>query len=190
MVQFNLTNVTSALKSVIKPQHCRTFLNVLSSKKTYNGHKVIGYTQKQLYDVVSNIDEYKNYIPYCTNSEVLKTQTINNRNKQLTAVLGVGFNGISETYISEVTCERPGLVRADVSDDLFKHLSAIWRIAPHHESPSTHCDLSFHLEFEFSSILYSQIANVFFDEINMMIIDAFEKRCYNLYGPPASPPPI
>ncbi|CAG8746014.1 21794_t:CDS:2 [Rhizophagus irregularis] len=166
MVQFNLTNVTSALKSVLKPPHCRTFFNVLSSKKTYDGHKVIGYTQKQLYDVVSNIDEYKNFIPYCTNSEVLKIQEISNREKKLTAVLGVGFNGISETYISDVTCEKPGLVRADVSDDLFKNLSAEWKITPH--------------------IVYSQLASVFFDDMNMMIIDAFERRCNTLYGPPAS----
>lgn len=49
MVQFNLTNVTSALKSVLKPPHCRTFFNVLSSKKTYDGHKVIGFV---LYNVI------------------------------------------------------------------------------------------------------------------------------------------
>ncbi|CAB4484150.1 hypothetical protein RhiirA1_540739 [Rhizophagus irregularis] len=186
MVQFNLTNVTSALKSVLKPPHCRTFFNVLSSKKTYDGHKVIGYTQKQLYDVVSNIDEYKNFIPYCTNSEVLKIQEISNREKKLTAVLGVGFNGISETYISDVTCEKPGLVRADVSDDLFKNLSAEWKITPHSDSSSSHCDLNFHLEYEFYSVVYSQLASVFFDDMNMMIIDAFERRCNTLYGPPAS----
>ncbi|PKC04746.1 hypothetical protein RhiirA5_362007 [Rhizophagus irregularis] len=163
MVQFNLTNVTSALKSVLKPPHCRTFFNVLSSKKTYDGHKVIGYTQKQLYDV-----------------------EISNREKKLTAVLGVGFNGISETYISDVTCEKPGLVRADVSDDLFKNLSAEWKITPHSDSSSSHCDLNFHLEYEFYSVVYSQLASVFFDDMNMMIIDAFERRCNTLYGPPAS----
>ncbi|RIA88412.1 hypothetical protein C1645_826333 [Glomus cerebriforme] len=183
-----LLNLTNALKSALKvPQ--RTFFNGLSFKKTYNGHKVIGYTQRQLYDVVSNIDEYKNFIPYCTHSIVVKTQNINNRNKKLTAILGVGFDGYDETYASEVICERPGFVRAEAApnESLFKQLSTVWELTPHHDSPSTHCNLNFHLEFEFSSFIYSQLANVFFDNVSTLMVDAFERRCYTLYGPPAPP---
>lgn len=70
---------------------------------------------------------------------------------------------------------------------MFKHLSAEWKITPHSDLSSSHCDLNFRLEYEFYSILYSQIANVFFDDMNMIIIDAFERRCNTLYGPPAPP---
>ncbi|CAG8655530.1 14125_t:CDS:2 [Funneliformis caledonium] len=160
------------------------FSDILSSKKSYNGHKVVGYTQKQLYDVVSNIDEYHLFIPYCTNSEVLKSHSVDKRTKILTAALGVGFKGFSETYLSEVTCERPRFAVAS-SDALFSHLISVWQFAPHNELPSTHCYLDFHLEFEFTSPLHAQVANVFFDQVSALMIDAFEERCNQVYGPPA-----
>ncbi|CAI2185461.1 11356_t:CDS:2, partial [Funneliformis geosporum] len=162
------------------------FSDILSSKKSYNGHKVVGYTQKQLYDVVSNIDEYHLFIPYCTNSEVLKSQYVDKRTKILTAALGVGFKGFSETYLSEVTCERPRFVQAVASSDaLFSHLITVWQFSPHNELPSTHCYLDFHLEFEFTSPLHAQVANVFFDQVSALMVDAFEERCNQVYGPPA-----
>jgi ribosome-associated toxin RatA of RatAB toxin-antitoxin module len=42
---------------------------------------------------------------------VIKTLNVNRRTKHLTAALGIGFKGFSETYVSEVICERPGLVK-------------------------------------------------------------------------------
>ncbi|KAF0402089.1 putative Proteasome component PUP2 [Gigaspora margarita] len=159
--------------------------DALSSRRSYNGHKVLGYTQKQLYDVVSNIDDYHLFIPFCTNSEVLKTQYIDRRTKILTAALGVGFQGFSETYVSEVTCERPCFVQAIASSDaLFKHLVTTWRFTPHEEFPSTHCNLDFNLDFEFASSIHAQVANVFFDQVNELIVTAFEERCNQVYGPP------
>ncbi|CAG8501981.1 4814_t:CDS:2 [Dentiscutata heterogama] len=159
--------------------------DALSSRRSYTGHKVVGYTQKQLYDVVSNIDDYHLFIPFCTNSEVLKSQYIDRRTKILTAALGVGFQGFSETYVSEVTCERPYFVQAIASSDaLFKHLVTTWRFTPHEEFPSTHCNLDFCLEFEFASSIHAQVANVFFDQVNELIVTAFEERCNQVYGPP------
>ncbi|CAG8781396.1 23135_t:CDS:2 [Cetraspora pellucida] len=167
----------------------RTFFDfdALSSRRSYTGHKVNRYTQRQLYDVVSNVDDYHLFIPFCTNSEVLKTQYIDRRTKILTAALCVGFQGFSETYVSEVTCERPHLVQAIASSDaLFKHLTTTWTFTPYEEFPLTHCNLNFSLEFEFASSLHAQVANVFFGQVNELIITAFEERCNQIYGSPIS----
>ncbi|CAG8450885.1 5226_t:CDS:2 [Acaulospora colombiana] len=125
------------------------------------------------------------FIPFCTNSQVLETRQ-SDQKKILTAALEVKFLGFSETYVSEVTCERPSYVQAVASSDaLFRHLTALWQFAPHGGSPSTHCNLAFHLEFEFASPLHAQLANAFFDQINDLMITAFEKRCKEIYGLPA-----
>ncbi|CAG8633330.1 6059_t:CDS:2, partial [Racocetra fulgida] len=135
------------------------------------------YTQRQLYDVVSNVDDYHLFIPFCTNSEVLKTQYVDRKTKILTAALCVGFQGFSETYVSEAIAS---------SDALFKHLTTTWRFTPYEEFPLTHCNLDFALEFEFASSLHAQVANVFFDQVNDLIVTAFEERCSQIYGPPIS----
>ncbi|CAG8721170.1 1441_t:CDS:2, partial [Cetraspora pellucida] len=91
------------------------------------------------------------------------------------------------TYVSEVTCERPHLVQAIASSDaLFKHLITIWTFTPYEEFPITHCNLNFSLEFEFASSLHAQVANVFFGQVNELIVTAFEERCNQIYGSPIS----
>ncbi|CAG8433621.1 10918_t:CDS:2 [Diversispora eburnea] len=167
------------------------FSDIMSSKKSYTGNKIVGYTQKQLFDVVSNVDDYYNFIPFCINSEVLKTQYVDQRTKILTAALGVQFIGYSETYVSEVTCKRPSYVQAVASaDSLFNHLTTLWQFIPDQKLPPTHCHLDFYIEFEFSSPLYAQVSNMFTEQINEIMVTAFEKRCEEIYGPPAHDPQI
>ncbi|CAG8444451.1 572_t:CDS:2 [Acaulospora morrowiae] len=169
----------------------RSFFNLsdnLSSRSSYTGYKVVGYTQEQLYDVVSNIDEYHMFIPFCTNSKVLKTKHFDVK-KILTAALEVNFVGFSETYVSEVTCERPRYVQAIASSDaLFRHLTTLWQFTPHEASPSMHCNLNFSLEFEFASPIHAQLAKTFFGQVSDLMVTAFEKRCEEIYGPPAPDP--
>ncbi|KAG9285541.1 hypothetical protein G9A89_006529 [Geosiphon pyriformis] len=173
--------------------------DLLSSAKKYTGDKSIGYTQAQLYEVVSNINEYQLFIPYCTKSTVLTHECLDYKKEFMTAELGVGFNGFEETYISEVTCDRPNFVKVKgkpetpriaiaSSDKIFQHLTSIWRFHPHYAFPKTHCTLSFDLEFEFASPIYAQVSNIFFDKVSLLMVNAFEGRCHQIYGPAAELP--
>ncbi|CAJ0851248.1 258_t:CDS:2 [Entrophospora sp. SA101] len=154
----------------------------------------VGYSQNQLYEVVSKIDEYSLFVPFCTSSEILNIQSADHKTTIITAALGVGFQGFSEIYVSEVTCESPRFVQAVASSDvLFRHLVAIWNFTPYinnddnvGEEETTHCILDFRVEFEFSSPLHLQIANIFSDQVNEMMITAFEQRSPEPQTPPAS----
>ncbi|CAG8609621.1 4717_t:CDS:2 [Paraglomus brasilianum] len=161
-------------------------LSALSSKREYKAEKLLGYTQSQLYDVVANVNEYKLFVPYCTHSQILAASTNDSGMNYLTAELSVGFKGFEETYVSEVTCERPWYVQAiGTSDVLFRQLISTWRFIPHDILP-THCHLEYYLEFEFASPLHAQISGVFFDQISELMVSAFESRCGDVYGPPTS----
>ena len=69
------------------------------------------YSQQQLYDLVSNVAEYRNFVPLCTDSKV-----VFKNDKLMLAKLTVGFAGITESYTSKVTLKRPSSVTVSNSD--------------------------------------------------------------------------
>lgn len=110
-------------------------------------------------------------------------------------------------YISNVTLHPPNIVRSTVSDSmLFHHLDSSWQMEP---GPSQNtCWLTFKVDFAFNSVLYNQVADLFFSEASAArgqtmcsfctsrlahdaahlqvvkrMISAFEGRCHHLYGP-------
>ena len=70
----------------------------------------VRYSQKQLYEIVADVDSYHRFVPFCTGSKVLASLPSHHAESSYVirkeAQLTVGFLGYKESYISEVTC-RP-----------------------------------------------------------------------------------
>lgn len=56
------------------------------------------YTPEQLYNVVANVDQYQQFVPWCKKSRVFKGQS-----GDFQAELEIGCPPIVERYTSEVT---------------------------------------------------------------------------------------
>lgn len=136
----------------------------------YVEQRIIGFSPEQVYSVVSNVNDYKLFLPNVKDSAFIKNgkETVSEPDKDglveksSEAYLTVGFPPFVETYTSTVTLKEPVSVRA-VSQNmkLFNKLSNYWTIA---EGPAENtCRLTFHVDFEFSSKLYQHVANMFFD---------------------------
>ncbi|GAB4822492.1 hypothetical protein N2152v2_009538 [Parachlorella kessleri] len=162
-------------------QQQRGFLNFIGLNgdvsKTYNERKLIGYSPRQMYDVVAAVDHYHLFVPWCVRSTVTLR-----RPTYLEAELEVGFQMFVERYTSMVTLHPPTRVESRVENStLFHHLHNKWDFRPG-PSPAT-CWLTFDVDFAFKSPLYRQIASVFFEEVVQRMMGAFEGRCRQLYGP-------
>lgn len=59
---------------------------------------VFRYSPEQLYDVVANVDQYQNFVPWCRKSRFIKRHT-----GDFKAELEIGFPPLVERYTSDLT---------------------------------------------------------------------------------------
>ncbi|GFR50468.1 hypothetical protein Agub_g12524, partial [Astrephomene gubernaculifera] len=155
------------------------------ASKKYNQRRLVGWTPEQLYTVVSRVEDYYKFVPWCQRSTVVKPAS----NNYMEAELEVGFQVLVERYTSQVFLAPGRSVRSRVADSsLFHHLDSTWTMEAG-PTPRT-CWLSFSVDFAFRSQLHGYLADIFFNEVVKQMSGAFEGRCATLYGPSSliSPP--
>jgi len=157
------------------PQNFQQAYSVFSKTLEHSDRKVVPVPVEVMYDVVADIDKYKEFIPYCTKS-VVTSQT----SKTAKARLAVGFGPIKEQYNSALLLNRPSYIKSICTDGrLFNMLDCTWKFVPG-DSPQS-CVVQFHIIFEFRSLMYSQLATMFFNEIVKKMVNSFESRARSNY---------
>ncbi|XP_063232917.1 coenzyme Q-binding protein COQ10 homolog B, mitochondrial isoform X2 [Bacillus rossius redtenbacheri] len=136
------------------------------------------YSMEQMFNVVSDVENYTSFVPFCKKSDVfLKLPT------RMRANLEIGFPPVVERYTSDVTLERPTLVRAECTEGkLFDHLQTVWKFSPGMADNQQTCIIDFFVSFEFRSLLHSQLAHFFFNELVRQMENAFIQEVANRYG--------
>lgn len=126
-----------------------------------------------MFDVVSNVNQYKLFLPHVKNSKILKYKKIppnddppgiNNYHPSayFSAELEVGFPPFLEKYVSDIIVREGAYVRANAQNSkLFTHLGNIWEFKPG-PIPNS-CILTFHVDFGFASKWYQKVADMFFN---------------------------
>lgn len=137
------------------------------------------YSMQQMYDVVADVNNYKEFVPYCKKSHVY-----DRTENAAKADVIVGFPPIYETYTSNLTLRPPNLVKSECFDGrLFHYLQNYWGFSAGLKDVPNSCVVDFRVTFEFKSALHSNLSHIFFDIIVQQMENAFVREAQRRYGP-------
>ncbi|XP_050578307.1 coenzyme Q-binding protein COQ10 homolog B, mitochondrial [Bombus affinis] len=174
-----LENAVLQNKQKISKQYIGRIYTIARTKE-YEGRKLVGFSMEQIYDVVADVRNYKDFVPFCKKSDVIFKS-----DDMLKANLVIGFPPINESYTSKVTTKRPRFVKAECTDGrLFNHLNTLWLFSPGLKNNAQTCVIDFSLSFEFKSLIHSHLSNLFFNEIVRQMENAFLDEAKRRYGRP------
>ncbi|KAA8498710.1 Coenzyme Q-binding protein COQ10-like, mitochondrial [Porphyridium purpureum] len=146
--------------------------------RKHHERRLVPFSPDELYRVVLDVGQYKNFVPWCVESHVIRADETTH---EMEAKLKVGFRVFSEEYTSVINYVPRSSVRVRaVNSSLFKHLVNEWRFKP---GPDKHSAwLDFMVDFQFKNTLYQGASNLFFDEVCKKMVESFENRCMDLYN--------
>lgn len=134
------------------------------------------FTQDQLYDLVSDIEAYPEFLPWCRHLRITSRQEY-----KLIADLIIGFKIYSEKFTSIVHLDPDHyVINVTYQDGPFKYLTSKWQFLPPNSSENG-AIVDFYIEFAFKTKILDKLLGTVFNEAIGRMIRAFEERAHQLY---------
>ena len=139
---------------------------------THHETRFLPQTAEQLFDLVSDVDDYPNFLPWCVALRV----TSRNDN-EIRADMVVGFKMLREKFTSRVTLTPKERIDVEYLDGPFRYLENRWLFI----DKDGGCEIDFFIDFEFRSRLLRKIMEPLFHEAVRRMVRTFEKRATERY---------
>lgn len=136
--------------------------------------KLLPYSQQQMFDLVSDVGRYPEFLPWCVGARIYNKKT-----EQFDADVIIGFKMFREKFTSRVLLEEPNRVEVDYITGPMKRLYNHWRFS---NAEQGGCIINFEVDFEFHNRVLEQMIGKMLAEASERMIDAFEARAHELYG--------
>ena len=137
-----------------------------SSKKEL----IINHSAKDLYNIVLDIENYPEFIPWCDNV-VIKSKNKNH----IFADMIVSYKFfLPQTFTSEVYFDEKNLnISTNYVKGPLKDLKTEWIFR---KMKTKKTKVLFNVKFEFQKIIHQKLAEIFFSLLENKMIDSFKKR--------------
>lgn len=134
----------------------------------------VPYTPSQMFEVVSTIEDYPQFLPLCEGLDVTSRTTDDEGRDILVATMSVGYKSISEHFTTRVTVNRETQrILVEYLDGPFRYLQNTWCFLPHDPGG---CVIDFYIDYEFRSPMLGLLVGSMFDKAFRKFAEAFEAR--------------
>jgi coenzyme Q-binding protein COQ10 len=141
--------------------------------------KKFDFPKKDLINLVLDINNYKDFLPWCKNSIVTNDREENSK-RIIFADLEIGYKQIADTYTSEVIFDRENsqIIVKPVCGPI-KKLTNIWEFK---EITEKSCEVNFYIEIELNNFILNTVFEKFFDVGFEKIFTSFENQAKKVLG--------
>lgn len=144
--------------------------------KTIHKSVLIWYSASQMFELVTDVARYPEFLPWCDRARVLSEH-----GDEMRAEVGIAFGGIHQTFTTQNQHVPGREVRLTLVDGPFSKLDGQWRFNPVSGDEAA-CKVELDLNYGFDNIALSALVGPVFDKIAGSLVDAFVKRAEQVYG--------
>ena len=140
---------------------------------THTERRFLPHTADQLYDLVSDVENYPDFLPWCVGLRVTGRDE-----NVIRADMIVGFKMLREKFTSRVTLTPNERIDVEYLDGPFRYLENRWLFIEKEGG----CEIDFFIDFEFRSRLLRKVMEPLFHEAVRRMVRAFETRAEQKYA--------
>lgn len=141
---------------------------------THNEERHSCYTPDQIFDLVTDVGSYPQFLPWCMAARVRERT-----DDYLLADVVIGYKIYREKFTSRAHFKRPYWIEVEYINGPLEHLTTRWEFEPADDGGT---QIKLHIDFDFRSRMYRMVMEQFFHHIVKRMTEAFIKRANKLYG--------
>ena len=146
---------------------------------THSETRHLPFTAQQMYDLVADVEQYPQFLPWTTAARIRSTREDGNA-VVILADLVISFKVFRERFGSRVTLyPEARKIDTEYLDGPFEKMVSNWAFQ---EADDGGCNVSFHVDFAFRNKLLQTTATIFFNDAMQRVVRAFERRAAELHG--------
>jgi ribosome-associated toxin RatA of RatAB toxin-antitoxin module len=149
---------------------------------------LIWYSPRQMFDLVSDVPRYPQFLPWCDAAQVLQFHADGQ-----TAEISLNFKGLRQKFSTRNTYVRheSGALedRLSLVEGPFSRLEGQWLYTPVgavatglEPSEAQACKVELFLSYSFGNPAMAALVSPVFDKIASNLVDAFVQRAERVYG--------
>jgi ribosome-associated toxin RatA of RatAB toxin-antitoxin module len=134
---------------------------------------LLGYTPRQMYDLVTGVERYPEFLPWCESARVVETHETG-----IVARLGLAYLGIRHAFTTRNEHRAGESVVIRLVDGPFSVLDGAWLFKP---LGAEGCKIEFEMRYGFASSALERVVSPVFDKVADTFVDSFVKRAEDVY---------
>jgi coenzyme Q-binding protein COQ10 len=136
--------------------------------------EVVAYSSFEMFELVADVDHYKDFLPWCSGSEVLERQ-----NGEVLAEIRLSYGPVKAAFTTRNENHPNEFIKMRLVRGSLKHFEGSWHFE---KLPQGGTRVSLDLRYEFSHTIMGVFLGSILHKISKAVLLAFKQRAGILYG--------